>query len=157
MGRGIGMPLTIETVRAELAPDEPDYSKAAELGQDAIPYLKQILDGSDTMLASKATYLASLIRSEESLALLEAAAKNREPIIRIAAASGLHNLSEHDVTRVSNLLIEDKDVGVRKVTLKSISNFRSSTLIEKVQKLAERDPEPFLRDLAANTLAAMKR
>lgn len=151
------MGLRIETVRAVLDPDEPDYSKAANLGRDAVPYLKQILDGSDTMLASKATYLASLIRSEESLSLLEAAAKNREPIIRTAAASGLRNLSEQDVTKVSNLLIEDKDVGVRKVTLKSISNFSSSTLIERVQKLAERDPEPFLRNLAANTLASMKR
>jgi HEAT repeat protein len=151
------MPLAIETVRAELDPDEPDYSKAAKLGPDAIPYLQEILEGSDAMLASKATYLASLIRGEESIALLEAAAKNREPIIRIAAASGLRNLSEQDVTRVSDLLIEDKDVGVRKVTLKSISKFRSSTLIERVQNLAERDPEPFLRDLASNTLAAMKR
>lgn len=150
------MSVNINSVHALLEPDEPDYVKAAELGPDAIPYLKQIIDGPDTMLASKAAYLASLIKSEKSVSVLEAAATSQEPIVRIAAASGLSNLSEKDADRLSDLFIEDKDVGVRKVTIKSVSKFKSHVFIEKVQKLAQSDPQPFLRDLASRTVAAMR-
>jgi HEAT repeat protein len=150
------MSLSINAIRAYLEPDEPDYVKAAELGPDAIPFVKEIVDGPDKMLASKAAYLASLIKSDRSITVLETAASSPETIVRIAAASGLRNLSEDDVNRVSDMLIEDKDVGVRKVTLKSISKFKSPMLIAKVQKLAERDPEPFLRDLASSTIATMR-
>jgi HEAT repeat protein len=150
------MSITMNAVRAKLDPDEPDYAKAAELGPDAIPYLEEIVNGTDTMLASKAAYLASLIKSDKSVSLLETAASNREPIVRIAAASGLRNLSEEDANRVSDPLIEDKDVGVRKVTLKSISNFNSPALVAKVQKLSEKDPEQFIRDLASTTISKMR-
>ena len=75
------------------------------------------------MLASKAVYLASLIIDDKSVSLLEGAARSQEPIVRIAVASGLRNLSEQDANRVSDLLVGDNDVGIRKVMLKSISNF----------------------------------
>jgi hypothetical protein len=55
MQGGLIMSITMNAVRAHLDPDEPDYTKAAELGPDAIPYLEEIVNGTDTMLASKAT------------------------------------------------------------------------------------------------------
>ncbi|HLB70695.1 MAG: HEAT repeat domain-containing protein [Candidatus Methanoperedens sp.] len=149
------MSINMKDVRAQLDPDEPDYAEAAKLGPDAIPFLKELVNGKDTMLASKAAYLASLIKSDRSVSVLEAAAGSREPVVRIAAASGIRNLSEQDASRVSDLLIEDQDTGVRKVTLKSISNFRSPGLVAKVKKLADKDPEPFIRDLASSTVRRM--
>ena len=56
------MSVTMKDVRTQLEPDEPDYAKAAQLGADAIPYLKELVNGPDTMLASKAAYLAVLSR-----------------------------------------------------------------------------------------------
>lgn len=150
------MSITMKDVRTRLEPDEPDYAKAAQLGPDAIPYLNELINGDDIMLASKAAYLASLIKSENSISVLESAARNPEPIVRVAAASGLRNLSEENADRVSNLLIEDHDIGVRKVTVKSISQFRSPALIAKVRKLANEDPEPFMRDLASRTIEDTK-
>lgn len=146
------MSVTMKDVRTQLEPDEPDYGKAAQLGVDAIPYLKELVNGPDTMLASKAAYLASLIKTENSISVLENAASSPEPIVRVAVASGLRNLSEENANRVSNLLIEDRDAGVRKVTLKSISQFQSPALIDKVRKLASEDPESFIRDLASRTI-----
>ena len=58
------MSITMKDVRAQLDRDEPDYKEAAMLGQDAIPYLSELVKGPDAMLASKAAYLASLIKSE---------------------------------------------------------------------------------------------
>lgn len=150
------MSVTMKDVRAYLDPDEPDYAEAAKMGPDAISYLKELVNGPDIMLASKAAYLASLIKSDKSVSVLEAAAGNREPVVRVAAASGLRNLSEQDAGKVSDLLIEDRDTGVRKITLKSISGFRSPKMIAKVQKLAEKDPESFIRDMAFSAVSKMK-
>jgi hypothetical protein len=68
------------------------------------------------MLASKAVYLASLIKGENSLFVLETTASRPKTAVKAAVASGLRNLSEQNVDRVSNLLIDGRDGGVRKIT-----------------------------------------
>src|SRR6185436_12011611 len=143
------MPTNMNEVLAYLEPDEPNYAQAAKLGPDALPYLKEIIDKQDVMLASKAAYLVSLIKSEESLLILEYAALNKNPTIRVAVASGIRNISENDANMLLDKFIEDKDVGVRKVTLKSVSKFKSNSIVSKVQKLLESDPEPSIRKLAS--------
>ena len=85
------MPITMEDVRAWLDADEIDYANAKELGPEAIPFLMELVQGGDLGLASKATYLASLIKTEQSAAVLEVAAARNEPVLRVAAASGIRN------------------------------------------------------------------
>ena len=143
-------------VLAYLEPDEPNYAQAAKLGPDALPYLKEIIDKPDVMLASKAAYLVSLIKSDKSISILEHAARNKEPIVRIAVASGIRNISERDANILLDEFIEDKDVGVRKVTLKSVAKFKSDLIASKVQKLQESDPESSIRELASNVIEKMK-
>lgn len=150
------MSVTMNDVLAYLEPDEPNYAQAAKLGPDALPYLKEIIDKPDVMLASKAAYLVSLIKSDKSISILEHAARNKEPIVRIAVASGIRNISERDANILLDEFIEDKDVGVRKVTLKSVAKFKSDLIASKVQKLQESDPEPSIRELASNVIEKMK-
>ena len=150
------MSVTMNDVLAYLEPDEPNYAQAAKLGPDALPYLKEIIDKPDVMLASKAAYLVSLIKSDKSISILEHAARNKEPIVRIAVASGIRNISERDANILLDEFIEDKDVGVRKVTLKSVAKFKSDLISSKVQKLLESDPEPSIRELASNVIETMK-
>jgi HEAT repeat protein len=151
------MAITMKDVRAWLDADEVDYKKAKRLGSAAIPFLMELVQGGDLGLASKATYLASLIKSEQSAAVLETAVARNEPVLRVAAASGIRNLPEVQAERVLDLLINDPDVGIRKVTLKSADRFRSSSVLAKLQQMAETDPETFVRELAASTLKKMKR
>ena len=86
-----------------------------------------------------------MIKSPETILALQDASKNPEPRVRIAVASGISNLSEQDANTLVNRLIKDKDLGVRKITLKSISGF-SPEFLENVQKIAEKDSEPIIRD-----------
>ena len=152
------MSLTIKNVRSKLEPDELDYEKVAtQLGPKAIPHLKELVKDKDTMIASKATYAASLIDSTESISVIEAAARNSEPVVRVAAASSLRNLKEKNANKVSNLLIKDKDKGVRIVTLKSIANFKSPDLVKKIKMVAEKDPEEYIRKLAKNMIKRQTR
>jgi len=150
------MSVTMNDVLAYLEPDEPNYAQAAKLGQDALPYLKEIIDKPEVILASKAAYLVSLIKSDKSISILEHAARNNEPIVRIAVASGIRNISERDANILLDEFIEDEDVGVRKVTLKSVAKFKSDLIASKVQKLQESDPEPSIRELASNVIEKMK-
>ena len=151
------MAVTMKDVRAWLDADEVDYSKAKRLGAAAIPFLMELVQGGDLGLASKATYLASLIKSEQTEAVLKTAAARNEPVLRVAAASALRNLPEVQAGRVLDLLINDPDAGIRKVTLKSADRFRSSQVMAKLQQMAETDPEPFVRELAASTVKKVKR
>ena len=88
-------------------------------------------------MLQRQTYLVSLIKSDRSGSILEEAAKDKEPLVRIAVASGIHNLSENHANKISDLLINDSDVGIRKVTIKSISKTKSPILLKKIQNVAE--------------------
>jgi HEAT repeat protein len=150
------MPVTMQDVRAVLDPEEVDYENAKRLGVAAIPFLMELVQGGDLGLASKATYLASLIEDEQSVAVLEAAAARNEPVLKVAAASGIRNLSVDHAERMLGLLKDDPDIGVRKVALQSTAKFESPTIVAKLRQIAETDPEPVLRDLAANTVKKTK-
>ena len=80
------MVVTMKQVRNELDPDEPDYVKAAKLGEEALPYLEEIVKTGDALLASKAAYLASLIPDEKSVTVLETASKSNFPEVRAAGS-----------------------------------------------------------------------
>ncbi len=146
------MPVTMQDVRAVLDPEEVDYENAKRLGAAAIPFLMELVQGGDLGLASKATYLASLIEDEQSVAVLEAAAARNEPVLKVAAASGIRNLSVAHADRMLGLLKDDPDIGVRKVALQSAARFDSPPIVAKLRQIAESDPEPILRNLAANTV-----
>ncbi len=109
------MAVTMKDVRAALDPEEPDYDKAAELGPDALPHLQELVSSADAMLASKATYLASMIADDRAVDVVETAARSSEPIVRVAAAAAVGNLAAVPAEGVLRDLAADADPGVRKV------------------------------------------
>jgi len=157
------MPVTFDQVRAALDPEEPNYGIAAQLGPDAIPHLSQLVQGNDPMLASKAAYLASLIQSSQTDAVLTLAAQSTHETVRAAAAAGVRNRDQVSVPLVDQLL-RDQDSGVRKVTLRSIAalpkarGLQDPTLVSiktSVEEIAQNDPEPLLRQLASQVAAQL--
>lgn len=107
------MPVSMEDVRRVLDPDEPDYLVAAELGADALPHLEELIAGDDVMLASKATYAASLM--DGGAGAVATAAASKDPILRVAAAAGAKNLPVEQIQQMLRRLSDDDDDGVRKV------------------------------------------
>lgn len=148
------MAITMKDVRAWLDPDEPDYAGAKGLGPAALPFLLELVRGGDLGLASKATYLASLIVSDKSVEVVEAAATTSEPVLRVAAASALQNLKPAHAERVLNILKKDPDPGVRKVMVKSASRVNSPSVAAVLKQIARSDPEPFVRQSVAAPVAA---
>ena len=64
-----------------------NYSDAKRLGIQVMAALKSIVQGNDANLAAKATYVAGLINDDQSVDVIELAAKSRIPAVRVAAAS----------------------------------------------------------------------
>src|SRR5262245_52432488 len=106
------MAVTMKDVRAVLDPEEPNYKEGAKLGAAALPHLDALVSSDDQMLASKATYLASLIKNSKAAKIVEKAAKSDIPAVRVAAASAATNLT--DPSAVLLHLLGDADPGVRK-------------------------------------------
>lgn len=148
------MALTMSDVRRHLDPEEVDYTAAVELGPEALPLLEELVRSDDPMLASKAAYLGSLIPADQRLSVLGAAATSPHAVVRVAAASGLRNLSEDDADALAGNLLADVDVGVRKQTLQAASSFASGRMAERLRRASNEDPDDTLRDLAASALQA---
>jgi HEAT repeat protein len=146
------MSITMKDVRACLDPDEPDYARAVKLGPEALPFLKELVEGPDIGLASKAASLAGMIGGEQSMAVLEKAALSHEPVVRVAAASSIRNLKEEQAVKIMDLISNDADAGVRKVMLRSAAKFSSPQMVARIQKIADKDPEPFVREMAVKMI-----
>lgn len=130
------MAITFEQVRAALDPEEPDYNKAAKnLGPEALPHLERLIVGDHSMLASKAAYLAGLIGTESSVPVLERAARHGEATVRIAAAAAMQHMPSEAASDLLLGLIDDPDVGVQKVAMRSVPENPSAVLAERVAGL----------------------
>ena len=151
------MAITMNDVRAWLDPEEPNYAGAKSLGPAALPLLLELVRGGDLGLASKATYLASLIKSAKSVEVIEAAASTNEPILRVAAASGLQNLEPAHAERVLDMLKSDPDPGVRRVMVKSAARVSSPRVAAVLKQMAKSDPEPYVRETSARLLAPSRK
>jgi hypothetical protein len=146
------MTVTMEDVRAFLDAEEVDYEGASLLGPEALAHLDALVHGDDPMLASKATYLASLIPGDEQPAILADAAASDAVTVRVAAASGMANLDEATAESLADGLIADDDVGVRKQAVKAAAGFGSDAMADRVRRVAADDPEEALRAIASASL-----
>ena len=135
------MAVTMKDVRAVLDPEEPDYSEVAKLGPDALPHLEALVASGDTMLASKATYAASLIRDAKSAEIVATAARSDDPPVRVAAAAAASNLPASGASSVLVELVRDPDPGVRKVARASVPEKPTAELAGRLEELgAEEEP-----------------
>lgn len=106
------MAVSMQDVIFALGSDEPDYARAASLGQEALPYLEQLIN-SGSRLAPKATYLAGHIQDRASVDVLANAARRGEPEIWAAAAMAVRHLQLPGAVTVLQLLERDEDEGVK--------------------------------------------
>ena len=151
------MPVTMKDVRAFLDSEEVDYNSAKKLGPAALPFLQELAEGGNLALATKAVYLASLIKGTAARAIVERAAQSPEVLLRVTAASGIKNMSERQSGKIFYALIDDEDPGIRKVAMNSAAHFTTQKALKKLSKLASSDKESFLRELATRQVARMKK
>jgi hypothetical protein len=137
----------MQQILARLDTDEPEYAALAALGPEAIPHLKVLVRSDDPGIAAKAAYLATLINTDESADIMEAASASPHETVRVAAAAGMRNLTAAKAGPWVERLLDDSDPGVRKQALQTISALDLS-VDPKVAKISTSDPEKELRVMA---------
>jgi hypothetical protein len=149
------MPVTIQDVVNQLDREEPDYTQAARLGAEALPFLRELIQGSNLAIASKAAFLAGQINEEGSLQVLEVAAHHPDPVVRVAAAASAKNVTGLSST-LANTFLSDTDPGVRKWGLQTLEVAAPQGIRPSVEKIMKDDPDPALRDLARRIIDRIK-
>ncbi len=148
------MAVTFEQVRAALDPEEPAYNKAATtLGPKALPHLARLITGDHAMLASKAAYLAGLIGTDQSVEVLQKAVRSGDVRVRLAAAAAAGKLAADAASAVLIHLVDDADVGVQKIALKSVPDTASVALLARIQSLSDGKADTMARSLSREALA----
>lgn len=142
-----------EQLIAYLQQEETNYAEAAQLGDAAMPLLKEIIKGSDERMASKATSLAGMINSDERTDALTEAAKHPSVVVRVAAAAATTDLNADQAEKVLQYLIDDADIGVTKYALKSIrAKNLSQNFQDKLQKISDSSPSESIKSMAKEAL-----
>jgi HEAT repeat protein len=146
------MAVTIQDVVRYLSPEEPDYEQAAQLGPDALPHLEILVEGPDSMLASKAASLAALIRDPRAIQVLQIAAESADESVRVAAATAVTHLPSDQGDTILALLVTDSNPEIRRIAIESIPPRVTPDLQNVLEMIALTDPYPFIRDLSAQAL-----
>jgi len=128
------MNATMEDVLAQLRREEPDYSVAAALGPEVVEHLAVLARAPDVRLAVRAVYLASLFGSELSTSILERAAIEPLPELRLSAAGALRNVAGEQAHGVLRRLAKDEDEGVRAVARRSLELHRAVSVPPRLHR-----------------------
>lgn len=135
------MAVSMKRVRAALEREEPDYAAAAQLVQT-------LIQGDDPMLASKASYLASLIQDERTPGLIRQAAQHDAPAIRVAVAPAARNMDAPVASEILVELVADDDPGVRKVARKAEPEEPTDALAQRLEEAPDAAGETPRRPLS---------
>jgi len=142
------MAISEQNLLLALSNEEPQYFEIlAKLDENAITYLSELSKGRDTMLATKAIFLAGLYNKPSGHAIVESAAKSTVLLKRIASASALEYMPEEQRDKLAEKLIDDADVSVQKLVIKAAGKSKSVKLRKKFTKLSKDSSSKFIRDL----------
>jgi hypothetical protein len=127
-----------------------EYASVAPAG--AIDVCEAVLKSQeDVRVRANALYLAFALDEKRGLTLAAVAMAAPESELRIASIRCLERAAPQVLSEAVSVVgrgLEDPDPGVRKFSLRLIEARRLSGLSSQVQKLAESDEFPHLRQLA---------
>jgi HEAT repeat protein len=146
------MAMTFDELKKKLSVAEPDDSTYYGIGATELPLLEQLLQDPEPWLAARAVVAASRIPDRRALSLLQRARTDPRDQVRVALAASLKSIAASDTNAMLLSLLDDKDLGVRKFAIKSVSAGHDPAVHRKVRELQERDPVPAIREGAASRL-----
>lgn len=137
-------------VRAALASPLGVRDLAPALGKAALPHLPELALARDTVTAAKAVGLAAALSPKEAAPIVERAAADRRPQVRVAAAEVAGRVPGGQA--LLRTLLDDGNALVRQTALISSARAKLPGLSEIAARLADADPDKRVRALAAEYL-----
>jgi HEAT repeat protein len=133
------MPVSYAELRAMLDVDEPDYAALVDIASGAMNHLRKLAASTDVSVASKAVSLAGFIGDADSIAVVENAARSRQPLVRVAAAHAASLVPDSPrAVRVVSRLLDDPDLGVVKTAMRAAALQTDRGLAVKARRASAR-------------------
>jgi len=115
------MAMSMQEIRSRLSSIEGDAQMYVDLGPDEVPLLVELLDDEEAWMASRAVYALTRIATPEALAAVEEASDSGRDEVRVAVAVSANVLPSEAADRVLTKLLTDREVGVRKFAIESVT------------------------------------
>jgi FOG: HEAT repeat len=146
------MALTLEQLKRQLSDIEPNEATYQGLGPAEVPLLEQLVQAPDHFMASRAVFALSRIHNADAMHILQRAAGDPRPQVRVAVASGSAQIPVNDRKDILVRLLADSEVGVRKFAILAATGITDRELQERLKRISNDDPHPALRALASEKL-----
>lgn len=142
------MPTTIDQLRRQLSTIEPNEAMYAGIGASEIPLLKQLLNDPEPWMSARAIFALSRIADESAVEIIRKSIHDVRPEVRVAIAASATNLAVNDSNTILAEILDDKDVGVRKFAVQSVSSKNDLSIHAKLKMMEAQDPVSLMRDHA---------
>lgn len=152
--------LSIDAILMELTAVEPNLSRLATAAdQSDVQTIESLLTNPDTRTRANAVTLISLIDAASFWRVLPRVLQDPEHLVRLQAARSLENFSDAEIQNHIEMvasLLSDLDAGVRKFAVRTAARVTSAIIRQTLERMAQSDDEPFVRNEAARALRQPK-
>lgn len=147
-----------QEILAFLRQDELDYPEGAKkFGKEALPFLSELVQGTNENLSIKAAYLVGYIDDEAGNDILQIAAEKGSAPVRIAAAFGAQKRSAKAAESILSRSLEDNDPSVVKFALRSASAMKmEKTFKTKIDKISKSFLDEGIKSEALKVMKKLK-
>lgn len=135
------MAMSMQEIRSRLSSIEGDAQMYVDLGPDEVPLLVELLDDEEAWMASRAVYALTRIATPEALAAVEEALDSGRDEVRVAVAVSANVLPSEAADRVLTKLLTDREVGVRKFAVESVTPDNEERVRRLVAEMTNSDDE----------------
>lgn len=149
--------MTAAQLRAQLSFIEANERMYEGINSGDIPALKELLADKNDWMAARAVFALSRLQTDESLAELANAAGDGRPAVRVAVAAAVSQRPVALPDAVLIHLLEDRDPGVRKFAAKAVKPENAAATRDTLNRLAEQDQFPVIRQNAVEALRRIQR
>lgn len=135
------MAMSMQEIRSRLSFIEGDAQMYVDLGPDEVPLLVELLDDEEAWMASRAVYALTRIATPEALAAVEEASDSGRDEVRVAVAVSANVLPSEAADRVLTKLLTDREVGVRKFAIESVTPDNEERVRRLVAEMTDSNDE----------------
>ncbi len=144
------MPKTKEEIIKIFHRAYADYAKLIDsLDDEDYPIVESLIDDSNPYLAGKVVSYIGLLKTQKALSGLAIAARSQNPSIKAVAAHALKNFTNFpEAISLIEKLLDDRNVGVRKFALKTVSFAKLVNFKGKIQLLSQTESNERMKRLS---------
>ncbi len=133
------MSMSMQEIRSRLSSIEGDEQMYIDLGPQEVPLLVDLLDDEEAWMAARAVYALARIETPEARAAVEAASERERDELRVAVAVSASLLPPESADRVLARLLGDREVGVRKFAVDSVTPANGEHVRRLVTQMGDAD------------------